>query len=84
MADNLLDDPDTKDGADNHDDPLIGDLNDNEDDSSLLDAGLPELQDEAEAGDQDDLLATTPTDESEHLLDNTTEDDPVSVARWFW
>ena len=84
MADHLLDDPDTKDSLDNQDDPLTADLNDQEDDNSLLDAGLqlPELHDDEEPGDHDDLLAPTPTDEGgEHLLDNTADDDQVSQLR---
>lgn len=74
MADHLLDDPDSKDGVETPEDPLSGDLNDLEDDTSLLDAGLTDLDGN---GDHDDLLAPTPTDDSEHLLDNATDDDPV-------
>lgn len=69
MADHLLDDPET---------PLTADL---DDDTSLLDGGLSELQEDEGNGDHDDLLAPTPTDDSDHLLDhaldNTTDDDPV-------
>ncbi len=71
MADHLLDDPDSKDGVGTLEDT---DLNDLEDDTSLLDAGLTDLDG---TGDHDDLLAPTPTDDSEHLLDNATDDDPV-------
>ncbi len=68
MADHLLDDPDSKET------PLTADL---DDDTSLLDGGLTDLQEDEGNEDHDDLLAPTPTDESDHLLDNTTDDDPV-------
>ncbi|XP_064393243.1 polyadenylate-binding protein 2-like isoform X2 [Halichondria panicea] len=77
MADHLLDDPDSKDGVETPEDPLSGDLNDLEDDTSLLDAGLTDLDGN---GDHDDLLAPTPTDDSEHLLDNAADDDPEIEA----
>ncbi len=73
MADHLLDDSDLKET------PLTADL---DDDTSLLDAGLTELHEDEGNGEHDDLLAPTPTDDSDHLLDhtldNTTDDDPVS------
>ena len=79
MADHLLDDQET-DGVENQDESLTADLNEQDDDSSLLDTALPDVHDDVDEGvDHDDLLAPTPTDEhADHLLDNTTDEDPVS------
>lgn len=87
MSDHLLDDQET-DGLENPDESLTADLNEQDDDSSLLDTALPDVHDDVpddvdESGDHDDLLAPTPTDEhAEHLLDNTTDEDPVSCLEF--
>lgn len=83
MADNLLDDLEADDLG-NSDERLTADLNEQDDDSSLLDSGLTDVHDEVDDGDHDDLLAPTPTDEhTDHLLDNTGDEDPVSFLVWF-